>query len=135
MAQTFAELLDAELKKRRMSGRALAEAMDINKMTVVRWRSGTHEPRHASIRAVASTLGIPVSNLFDGKAEGAALEAASAEETPQAAASVADEPAELIDRIAALDLETKVENLQQVVPDLMQVLADARAYTRQRRGK
>jgi len=132
MAGTFAERLNTELKERKRSGRWLAETMGINKMTVVRWRQGLHEPRQANIRAVAAALGVAVSALVDeAEAEAGSPEATPAAPPPPSSAEPKEEEAAvLVKRIAALNFQPTLHSLQQVVPDLMQVLTDAQEYAR-----
>jgi len=135
MTTSFAERLEHQLKARRMSGRALAEAMKVNKMTVVRWRRGENEPRQANARAAAAALKIPASTLLLDEEEADALTPTVGAEAsaPGPTRRPSDDATALVNRIAALDLESTAEALRRVVPDLMTVLADARAYAEERR--
>ena len=140
MSKAFATRLNALLEQRRMSGRALAREMDVDKMTVCRWRRGTHEPQPTHLCALAAALQVPVAALLTdeevAQVHEAPEEAQAREVRPAQPGSgvhvTAVEPVALIDRFAALELEP-FEKLRDVVPDLMEVLAEARDYARRHR--
>jgi transcriptional regulator with XRE-family HTH domain len=132
MTSSFGARLDALLRERGVSGRALARELKVDKSTVVDWRLDRHLPRHEQLIAIASALNVPVSRLVadatERQPETTTPAATHREQPSEPPGGDADQNArQLIARLAQLR-KPLTEAAETTVPDLLRLLADAEAY-------
>jgi transcriptional regulator with XRE-family HTH domain len=124
----FARRLNAAMERAGISGLQLAAITDVDKGSVVRWRKGRTLPRQENLLALASALKLPAQDLLP--ANGTPVEASPpAQEKPPPPPSE-DEAVALMSRIVTL-----ADSVKPLAPDLMAVLADARAFVSARKDE
>ncbi len=99
----FGSRLDTAIENSEISGRRLAEELGVDKSTVSSWRTGKNKPRHGHLVRVAKILSISIDELVEDRGSA--------------------EAEKLVERLASLESST-----QAVTDDLLQLMADARAY-------
>jgi transcriptional regulator with XRE-family HTH domain len=118
------------LKKRRVTGKALALSIEVSENTVSSWATGTHRPRKRHAEALAHELNAPIAEFFDMPETGMAAkspgEAAVQGTTPRTAD-------EIISRLAALNTRPPSASLSALAHELESVLDDAQEYVASRR--
>lgn len=61
----FTDLIDLELKKRKIGKYKFYEDVGISAMTFSKWKSGENFPSMKNVKRISEYLGIPVSTLID----------------------------------------------------------------------
>ncbi|HEX8689802.1 MAG TPA: helix-turn-helix transcriptional regulator [Solirubrobacterales bacterium] len=113
--KAFAERLTAEIKRRKISHRRLAERIQTSTQSVTNWTQGRNEPNLRYLRRLAKVLDIPVARLFG-------------EETRRGGESRAAEA--LVRDLANLELQPPVTALRDSAPALLDVLSRAEKQAR-----
>lgn len=122
----FAARLRAALANRGLSRKQLAAAVGVSQNTVTSWTQGRYRPDHENLSRIASALTMTLDDLHGG---------AVPADVPSGPArgsrtdlSDEDEARRIVGELAAFDLDATLQQLGRIAPDLMQLLAAARAY-------
>jgi transcriptional regulator with XRE-family HTH domain len=107
-----------------LSRSELAKRVGVSQNTVTSWTTGRYTPGHRNLSSIATVLGMTLDQLH-----GVHVSRMPSPPTgPRPAGDI--EPAEaqrLVAEIASIDLAASLQALQRATPDLMRVLARARA--------
>lgn len=123
----FPAVLRATLERRGLSSAELAERVSVSRNTVTNWTKGTYRPDHEHSKRIAMVLGLTIDELH-GRT-GAPSRRGHRPPRTTTSAAVADQEARgIVRRLAALGLEEALERIQRASPDLLRVLAEARAH-------
>lgn len=124
---SFGERLTAAIDNAGVKQTKLAEELEVSPNTICNWKRGACLPRHRHLEPLSIALGMSIAELT-----GNALEAQE-QTTDNAAPS--GQSAEVVDRLAQLDLldalgalrqsRPQLRQLADAIPDLMDLLAEA----------
>jgi transcriptional regulator with XRE-family HTH domain len=115
--KAFADRLNAAIKRRQVSHRQLAKAVQTSKQSVTNWTQGRHEPSLRYLRRLSSVLDVPVARLIAGETS-----------------SCSDHDiVEVVEDLADLRLRRPIDALRASTPALLDVLARAESQARGRR--
>jgi transcriptional regulator with XRE-family HTH domain len=129
----FAAVLRQELENRDISQQEFAGMVGVSENSVSSWITGKFRPSHERSEEIAAALGMTLDQLH-GRTAPPPPAAPAAAPPPSATATPDEEARRIVQQLAALQIDQPIERLRDVTPDLLQVLADARAHAAQGNG-
>lgn len=128
----FGERLTAAIKQTGIKQTKLAKELGVSPNTICNWKSGAYLPRHRHLELLSSALGTSISKL--------AGDASEADEQTGDHGGTAMRSAQVVDRLAQLDLldaleairqsQPQIRQLADAIPDLMDLLTEAQRQAR-----
>ncbi len=109
-----------------MSNKDLAGALKVSENSVSNWTTGKYLPGHDRAQQIAGALGMTMDQLYGRTTTSTAASAPAQPAPPSQPAGADDEARQIIDRLAALELDTTLTEVQRITPPLMDILAAAR---------
>jgi transcriptional regulator with XRE-family HTH domain len=125
MNNEFARSLQRKLDDRGIKQTQLAVALDVSENTVSSWITGTYSPKSSRLPEIARVLGTSVGVLLEER------ESRQSEERAKPGKSRRTASDDLVQSLAALELESTAAKLAAAAPDLLKVLKQAERLSRE----
>jgi transcriptional regulator with XRE-family HTH domain len=121
----FAATLREALDRRGFSHARFAGVVDVSENTVSSWVTGRYRPGHKNLVRIAAALEMSLDELHEQRVPAPAV-------TTAIARSRDDVAREIVEQLAQLDVDARLEQLQRATPNLLRLLAEARRHVDER---